>query len=199
MFFYWLTKILFKGFAKIFFRLRIEGLENLPPKGGFILAANHASSLDPFIIISVIPHYIRWLVVHQYYDLWYLNWILKRMRFIRLENNLPKETFRALLEGEIIGIFPEGRRTWDGNLGQAKRGVATLARRMSCPVVPVAVIGTFTALPRTSRRLKLCPITVRIGKPLFFSSSANKLEENERLDQENASKVMQSIAELMNS
>jgi len=196
MILYWMTRVFFKLFAKIFFRLKVEGRENLPKQGGFILAANHASSLDPFMIIAAIPRYIRWLVIYEYYDLWYLRWILKRMGFIRLENSLPKKAFRALSQGEIIGTFPEGRRTWDGQIGQAKRGVAALARRTSSPVVPVAILGTFTALPRTRKLAKFHPVTVRIGRPLFFSAAANK-EDNEKMDQEKMRRIMQRIAELL--
>jgi 1-acyl-sn-glycerol-3-phosphate acyltransferase len=196
MILYRLTQFFCKTLAKILFRLKVEGLENLPKEKGFILAANHASSLDPFIIISAIPRYIRWTIIYEYYDLWYLRWILKRMRFIRLGNNLPREVFRTLLGGEPIGIFPEGRRTWTGSLGPGRPGVAALARRTSCPVVPVAIAGSFAALPRTRKRLKLCPITVRIGAALFFSQAQNK-KENERIDQENTQRIMQSISELL--
>ena len=69
--FYRFSAFLFKVFAKIFFRLKVEGVENLPKGGGFILAANHASSLDPFIVTAAIPGYIRWVVIYEYYDLWY--------------------------------------------------------------------------------------------------------------------------------
>jgi 1-acyl-sn-glycerol-3-phosphate acyltransferase len=195
MVFYWLSAFLFRIFAKLFFQLKIEGRENLPKKGGFIIAANHSSSLDPFILTAVIPCYIRWIVVYEYYDLWYLKWILRKMRFIRIENNLPKEAFGAITQGETVGFFPEGRRTWTGNLGPARRGVATLARITSCPVVPVAILGTFAVLPRTRKRLKISPITVRIGTPLFFSAVCTK--DREVSDNENAQRLMCSIARLM--
>ena len=196
MLFYWLTAILFRVLGKIFFRLKLEGRQNLPRKEGFILAVNHASSLDPFMVIAAIPRYIRWTVIYEYYDIWYYRWALKWMRFIRVENNLPKEAFRALLRGEIIGIFPEGRRTWDGHLGQAQRGVAALARRTRVPVVPVAVVGTFAALPRTRKLAKPHPVTVRIGAPLSFPEPASK-EGREKVDQENTRRIMQSIATLL--
>ena len=197
MIFYWLTKFLFGILARIFFRLKVEGQENIPKKGGFILAANHASSLDPFMIVAAIPRYIRWTVIYEYYDQGHFKWILKQMRFIRVENSLPKEAFRTLLQGGILGIFPEGRRTWDGQIGQARRGVAALARRTSCPVVPVGISGTFAALPRTRKQLELHPITVRIGPPLFFSEVANKKEDTAKIDQENIQRIMQGIAELL--
>jgi len=197
MFFYWLTKILFGALAKVLFRLKVEGLENLPKEGGFILAANHASSLDPFIIIAAIPRYMRWLVIYEYYDLWYLRRLLRWMGLIRVENSLPREAFRTLLQGGIVGLFPEGRRTWDGRLGRARRGAVSLARRTSCPVVPLAITGAFAALPRTRKLLKLHPVTVRIGPPLSFPNIADKGADNERIDRENTRKMMQRIAQLL--
>ena len=196
MILYWLTRFLFGIFARIFFRLKVEGKENLPKEGGFILAANHASSLDPFIIIAAMPFYIRWLVIYEYYDQAYFKRLLKWMRFIRVKNNLPKEAFRALLRAEVIGLFPEGRRTWSGRLGPGRPGTAGLARRTSCPVIPVGILGSFAALARTSKHLSLHPITVRIGAPLFFSEPANK-KDRDRVDKENTRRLMQTIAELL--
>ncbi len=193
---YWLTRFFAGIFTKIFFRLKVEGQENLPKEGGFILAANHTSSLDPFIVTAAIPHHIRWLIIYEYYDFWGLSWILQHLRFIRVENNLPKEAFRALWQKEVVGVFPEGRRSWTGKLGPARAGVALLARKTACPIVPVGINGSFAALPRTRKDLKLYPITVRIGKPLFFSESAPR-QDNERLDQENADRIMQGIAALL--
>jgi 1-acyl-sn-glycerol-3-phosphate acyltransferase len=198
MMFYHLTRILFKAFARIFFRLKVEGLENLPEQGGFILASNHASSLDPFIIVAAIPRYIRWLVIYEYYDLWYLHWIVKRMGFIRVAKNLPKAAFRTLLKGGILGLFPEGRRTWDGQLGPPREGAAILARRTRCAVVPLAILGSFTALPRTRKLLKSCPITIRIGPPFYLSAAKDKQRLGD-LDRENSRQIMQAIAKLMPS
>jgi 1-acyl-sn-glycerol-3-phosphate acyltransferase len=198
LFLYWLTRFLFGVFAKIFFRLKVEGEEKLPKEGGFILAANHASSLDPFIITAAMPFYIRWLVIYEYYDQAYFRCFLKWMRFIRVENMLPREAFRALLRAEAIGLFPEGRRTWSGRLGPGRPGVAALARGTACPVIPVGILGSFAVLPRTSKRLKFHSIKVRIGAPLFFSEPANK-EDRDRVDRENTQRIMQTIAELLRS
>ncbi|MBN2097162.1 MAG: 1-acyl-sn-glycerol-3-phosphate acyltransferase [Candidatus Omnitrophica bacterium] len=195
MFFYWLSKIIFGIFAKTCLRLRVEGRGNLPAQGAFILAANHASSLDPFVIIAAVNRYIRWLVIHEYYDQPYFRWFLKKMRFIRIENNLPKEAFRALKYGQVIGIFPEGRRCWDGKLGPARPGATVLAERTAVPVVPVVVLGSFQALPRTKKWIKFSPVTVRIGTPVFFSKAENPAHQD--IEQDNTKKLMQRLAELM--
>ncbi|MFC1698365.1 lysophospholipid acyltransferase family protein [Candidatus Omnitrophota bacterium] len=193
---YWLTKFLFGAFARICFRLKVEGLENLPKQGGLILAANHASSLDPFILIAAIPRYVRWLIVYEFYDVAFLRPLLRAMRFIRLANNLPKTAFRALQQGEMIGAFPEGRRSWGGAVGPGRPGVAALARKTGVAIVPVAIVGSYDALPRTGRGLRLRPITVRIGEPLRFPAPAKK-SEAAAADQENIAKLMQTISHLL--
>jgi 1-acyl-sn-glycerol-3-phosphate acyltransferase len=196
MIFYWLTKILFTLFAKIFFRLKVEGLENLPKKGGYIIAPNHSSSLDPFLMIAAMPRYVRWLVVYEFYDQPRTKWLLQHMRFIRVENNLPREAFRTLKRGGVLGLFPEGRRTWTGNLGPGRPGAAVLARRTGVPVVPIAVQGAFYANPRWRKKIKFCPITIRFGKPLYFSSAKDK-KDNAGIDEHNTITIMLAIAKML--
>lgn len=196
MILYWLTKVLFTPFAKIFFRLRVEGLENLPKKGAYIIAPNHSSSLDPFLIIAAIPRHIRFLIVYEFYDQPRLTWLLDHMRFIRVGNNLPREAFRALKRGEVVGIFPEGRRTWTGNLGPGRPGAAALARATGVPIVPVAVQGAFYALPRWRKEIKPSAITVRIGKPLYFTQPKDR-KDNPQSDEHNTITIMLAIAKML--
>ncbi|MBN3038606.1 MAG: 1-acyl-sn-glycerol-3-phosphate acyltransferase [Candidatus Omnitrophica bacterium] len=196
MLLYWLIKILFKPFAKMLFRLKVEGLKNLPKKGGYILAPNHSSSLDPFLMIASIPRYIRWLIVYEFYDQPKRTWFLKHMRFIRVENNLPKDAFRTLRAGGVLGVFPEGRRTWTGNLGPGRPGAAALARRTGVPVVPVAIQGAFYALPRWRDKIKFTPITIRIGKPLYFPKPQNK-KDSAKIDEHNSITIMLAIAKML--
>ncbi|NQS99688.1 MAG: 1-acyl-sn-glycerol-3-phosphate acyltransferase [Candidatus Omnitrophica bacterium] len=196
MFLYWITRVIFRTFAKIFLRLKVEGLENIPAKGGFVLAANHASSLDPFLVTAAFPRYIRWLVIYEYYDLWFFKWFLKSMRFIRIENNLPREALRTLKRGGIVGLFPEGRRTWSGKLGPGRAGAVALARHTGCPVVPLAISGSYEALPRTRKTIKPHPITVRIGKPLYFHPFRRK-EDSAKTDQDNIQILMQALANFL--
>jgi 1-acyl-sn-glycerol-3-phosphate acyltransferase len=193
---YFLLRFILRIFARVFLRLKVEGRENLPKQGGFILASNHASSLDPLLLTAAMPRCIRWLVIYEYYDLWYLKWIVRQMRFIRIKGNLSKEAFRSLLRGEVVGIFPEGRRCWDGKLGPARAGVAALARGTSCPVVPVGISGTFEALPRTRKGVRFTPVTIHIGTPLYFSDPEQRANRA-KMDEDNARKIMSAIADLL--
>ena len=194
---YWLIKLMFLPFAKICFKLKVKGLENLPKDEGFILAPNHSSSLDPFLMIAAIPRYVRWLIIYEFYDQPRITWVLKQMRFIRVKKNLPREVFRALKRKEVLGIFPEGRRTWTGNLGPGRPGAATLARRTHVPVVPIGIKGAFYAMPRFRAGWRKHPIEVRIGKPLYFTQPKDK-KEAPKSDDYNTITIMLAISKLLN-
>ncbi|MFH1046320.1 MAG: lysophospholipid acyltransferase family protein [Candidatus Omnitrophota bacterium] len=181
---------------KLRFHLKVEGLDNLPEKGGYILTPNHSSSLDPFIMIAAAPRRVRFLVVYEFFDQPRYKWLLQRMHFIRVENNLPKEAFRALHRGEVLGIFPEGRRTWTGNLGPGRPGAAALARRTGVPIIPVAIQGAFYALPRFRDKVQFHPITVRIGKPLHFTLPPDT-KDKAKLDEQNTITLMLTIAKML--
>ncbi|MDD4907933.1 MAG: lysophospholipid acyltransferase family protein [Candidatus Omnitrophica bacterium] len=199
--FYWVSRLFFILLFKLFFRLKVEGLENLPAKRNFLLVSNHASFLDPFAISAAIPRYIRWIVVDEYFDLLLVKWILKQLRFIRTRGKTDSRALHqaviALKNNDIVGIFPEGRRTEDGRLGKVRGGMAHLARESCVLVLPVGILGSFEAWPRTRSSIRLYPITVRIGKPIDLSglTQANASKEI-LLDASN--KIMSAVQELLN-
>ncbi len=185
---------------RLFFRLKVEGLENLPEKGNFLLVSNHASFLDPFAISGAIPRYIRWIVVDEYFDLFLVRWVLQSLRFIRTRGKTDSRALHqaviALKSGDIVGIFPEGRRTEDGRLGKVRGGIAHLARESGAAVLPVAILGSFEAWPRTRNSIKLHPITVRIGKPVELAGFSGERSSKEILI-EISGKIMSAVQQLM--
>ena len=197
---YWTSRLFFILLFKLFFHLKVEGLENLPAKRNFLLVSNHASFLDPFAISAAIPRYIRWIVVDEYFDLFFVSWFLKQLRFIRTKGKTDSRALHqavaALKNNEIVGIFPEGRRTEDGRLGKVRGGIAHLARESCAPVLPVAILGSFEAWPRTRNSIRLHPITVRIGKPLELAGLAQSNISKEMLI-ETSEKIMSAVQQLL--
>ena len=198
---YWASRLFFILLFKLFFRLKVEGLENLPAKGNFLLVSNHASFLDPFAISAAIPRYIRWIVVDEYFDLFFARWVLKQLRFIRTRGKTDSRALHqaviALKNNDIVGIFPEGRRTEDGRLGKVRGGMAHLAKESGAAVLPVAILGSFEAWPRTRNSIRLHPITVRIGKPLELTVLAQSKISKEMLI-ETSEKIMSAVQQLLN-
>jgi 1-acyl-sn-glycerol-3-phosphate acyltransferase len=184
---------------------RIEGLENVPRQGGFILVANHASNLDPPTLgwavgykAGRVVHFMakdemrRWPV---------LGWLASQagVFFVRRgeANMAAQRTVVGLLaSGDAVAIFPEGSRSRDGTLGRPKLGAALLAMRSGAPVLPVAIAGSHRLLPRGSWRVRRSTITVRIGEPFELPRRPNGWFDRGELATE-SERVMRVIAALL--
>ncbi|GAA1251159.1 lysophospholipid acyltransferase family protein [Kitasatospora nipponensis] len=176
------TKLLLKPLARAVYRPVVEGLENVPRKGGVILASNHLSFIDSVVIPLTAPRPISFLAKAEYFTGQGLKGRLSRSFFKAIdavpvqrgEIHLAQAALNAALEvledGHAFGIYPEGTRSLDGRLYRGKTGVAWLALTAGVPVVPVALAGTEEILPVGSRRPRLRRVTVRFGEPLDFSA-----------------------------
>ena len=168
------TEILFHYFAKqitrvvlgFFFRVRAYGQESLPVEGGALLLSNHQSYLDPPLIGIA----ARRPLVYMARDTLFSNPLFAAVLslvgvFPVKRGKSDKDAIRLAIEhlkaGEILVMFPEGRRTSDGRLQPIKGGFRLLVRRARVPVIPVAVDGTYGAWPRS--RLLPRPRQVRIN------------------------------------
>jgi 1-acyl-sn-glycerol-3-phosphate acyltransferase len=174
--FYFLMRFVFLGpILRLVSRPRARGLENIP-EGPAILAANHQSFLDDFLLPLVIPkRKVVFLGKAEYFDKWYLKWFFKAANVIpvRRQNSSASQAaldaaVGALRDGKLVGIFPEGTRSPDGKLYRGKTGVARMALEARVPIVPVALIGTFESLPYDRRLPKRRRVEVVFGKPLIF-------------------------------
>ncbi|MEV4927618.1 lysophospholipid acyltransferase family protein [Streptomyces roseoverticillatus] len=163
------------------FRPRVEGLGRVPQHGAAIVAGNHQSFTDQFLMGVVLRRRISFLAKQEYFTGRGLKGRLAAA-FFRGLGAIPvdrsgraagqaavDEGVRVLGRGELLGIFPEGTRSHDGRMYKGKVGVAEMAIRSGAPVVPCAMIGTFEAQPAGRRLPRLVPVTVRFGAPLDFS------------------------------
>ncbi len=175
--FWFLMKYVFLGpVLRLLYRPKAIGLENVPKDGPAILAANHQSFLDDLLLPLVVPHRkVVFLAKADYFDKWYLRWFFKGANVIpvRRENRSASEAalnagVDALKQGCLVGIFPEGTRSPNGNLYRGKTGVARMALEGQVPVIPVAIVGTFEALPYDRKMPKPGRVELRFGKPLTF-------------------------------
>ena len=161
------------------FSLEIIGRENLPPEGsgGYLLAMNHQSYLDPPIVaLAARPHPIHFLARKTLLQWPIMGAIFPRLNVVPIDQERPdmsalKNVIRLLRAGETTIVFPEGARTLDGDLQPAQPGIGLIIAKTLVPVVPMRVFGAFEAMPRGSAgvRIRMVPITVKIGRPLAFS------------------------------
>jgi len=170
--------------------LKSEGRENIPEREAFILASNHASFIDVPCITSACPRRIHWVARKSLYEVGWLRLILNITKCIPV-NGATQRARSALKNGMALGIFPEGTRTYDGNLQEGKSGAAVLALKTGTKIVPVAISGTFKVFPRTSRLPKLfMPVRVKFGAP--FSVGIAKQETIDAQTLEGATKKIMS-------
>ena len=175
--FYWTLKYILLGpLLRAVYRPRARGVDNLPKTGPFILACNHISFVDSLFMPLVCPRAVVFLGKADYFDKARTRWFFKATGVIpvRREGGSSSEAailagIRALREGHVVGIYPEGTRSPDGRLFRGKTGVARMALEAQVPIVPVAVHGTEEVMPLEAKmpRLSGRP-TVTFGKPLYF-------------------------------
>jgi 1-acyl-sn-glycerol-3-phosphate acyltransferase len=170
---YVLARIFLVPFFLVYFRLTRTGREHAKVKGGLIVAANHRSFLDPFVIGATLPwgRPMNYVAKQELFGNPLQAWFLSRLGAFpirRGESDLESmETARLIVErGGTVCIFPEGTRHRRGTLGNPKRGVGRLALQTGAPIVPVAVIGTEEV--RRGWRIRPRKCKVRLGRAMTF-------------------------------
>ncbi|BCJ48935.1 1-acyl-sn-glycerol-3-phosphate acyltransferase [Actinoplanes sp. NBRC 14428] len=166
--------------SRVMFRPVVEGRHHVPLDGPVIIAANHLSFLDSFIIPLLTPRPVAFLAKDEYFTRPGLRGHLSRTTLTAVGAvPVPRGAHRAarasletalavLKDGRAFGIHPEGSRSRDGRLYRGRTGVAWLALASGAPVVPVAVLGTDRVQPVGARLPRPGRVTVRFGEPLTF-------------------------------
>jgi 1-acyl-sn-glycerol-3-phosphate acyltransferase len=203
---YPLTRIVLGTLARLIFRPVIEGRENIPRTGPLLIASNHLSFIDSFVIPLAAPRRVLFLAKSEYFTGHGIQGVVKRW-LITAVGAVPiqrgtagaaQEALDSALEvlerGQAFGIYPEGTRSRDGRLYRGHTGVAWLALTAGCRVVPVALQGTQDIQPVGSRIPRIRKITIRFGKPLDFSHLQDAKPGPARRDATDA--IMAAIAEL---
>jgi len=163
---------------KIFFRLDVKGVEKIP-EPPFIIAPNHASNLDGFVVAAAVSlRTVGSLYFQGYYTYFTgpLGALFGRLAHVisidpgKYLNSALRLSHHVLGGGSALCIFPEGQRSFDGSLGEFKRGLGILALKLDVPVVPAKIEGAFGVLPREARLPRPGRIKIRFGEPVKPSS-----------------------------
>lgn len=170
---YFLARLVLLPAFLIWFRLRRTGREHARVRGGLIVAANHRSFLDPFVIGALLPwrRQIQFVAKVELFEKRWQGWVLSRLGAFPIRRGQSDEVAMktaqlAVERGGTVVIFPEGTRHRSGSLGTPKRGVGRLALEAGASVLPVAVHGTEHV--RRGFRIRPRKVKLRAGKPMTF-------------------------------
>jgi acyl-[acyl-carrier-protein]-phospholipid O-acyltransferase/long-chain-fatty-acid--[acyl-carrier-protein] ligase len=178
--------------AHTIFKVTIVGRENIPRRGPALLAANHVTYADGFLIGYGIDRPVRFLVWTPFFRIPGINWALRILKAIPVGFGGRSETVEAirrsrdeLKDGQIVCIFPEGSMTRTGELHPFKRGMEKIVEGLEVPIIPIRLDGLWgsffsfkggSAFCKWPRRLSH-PVTISFGSPMPASSRAGEVRE----------------------
>ncbi|GAA1409977.1 1-acyl-sn-glycerol-3-phosphate acyltransferase [Glutamicibacter uratoxydans] len=181
-----LKRFAVRPLLRIFFKIEIQGLNNIPDSGGAILASNHLSVSDSVFLPASLERPVVFLAKDDYFNGKglkgrFVAWFFRNINQLPMDRSGGQKSAAslasanvALAEGKLLGIYPEGTRSPDGRLYRAKLGVAKLALETGVPVIPIAMINTDKVQPIGQRLPHPGRIGIKIGKPLDFSHLKNE-------------------------
>jgi long-chain acyl-CoA synthetase len=173
---YLCSRIVCYSIFRTLLRLEVRGLDRLPQEGPYLICPNHQSYLDAFVLISILPYRVFRKVFFVGYSVFFTNRFTKLLA--RLANIIPVDPDAHLLRamragavglrrGRILCIFPEGGRSFGGELLEFKKGAAILSQELGVPMVPVGIRDTYLVWPKDSLRIRPHKVAVEFGRPIF--------------------------------
>jgi 1-acyl-sn-glycerol-3-phosphate acyltransferase len=179
--FYTFGKNVVKIVVQTFYRVKTIGKENFPKEGGVLICSNHISNLDPPVVGMTAPRDIHFMAKEELFQAPLLKGILPRVKAFPVKRGMSdREALRKglaiLKEGNVLGLFPEGTRSTNGELGEGLAGAGFFALRSNAAIVPCAVIGPY----KVGGKLK-----VVYGKPMDF-----EIYRKEKVSAETATKAI---------
>jgi len=195
---YWILRYIEIGVLNAFFRYRIEGIQHIPRKANFIIVSNHTSFLDPLVVMAAVPRKIYCITARYLYKVWWIRWFLGGTESFPVGCSSDKAA-SLLNKDKNKGLFPEGKCSIDGKLGDVSRGAALLALKTGRPILPCAILGAYQILPWGApfpglfRRLK-----VKIGSPIYLLKESEEIIDDRYL-QEGIGRVKRKVQEMLDA
>ena len=178
-----MVNTILKIILNILLKIDTSALDRVPERGPLIAVANHVNFLDaPVLITELVPRPITGFVKKESWDKPFLAFLFNLWRGIPIDRSIADfqaftEAKKALNEGKILAVAPEGSRSEDGRLQRGKPGMVLLAGKLDVPILPIAYYGheNFKA---NLRRLKRTPMHIRVGKPFRIKFNGHRKDKS---------------------
>ncbi len=181
-------------------RVHIEGLENVPRRGGALLVGNHVGTIDPPLTGSLIPRLdVHYMAKSEAFADPRVRWIFRGFNAFPVvrgsaDRTALRHTLDLLRAGHVVLVYPEGSRSPDGRLRDPQAGVGFLARHGGVPVIPVAVWGTEKVLAPGTRRIHRADVHVQYGTRVALPTGGTAARLDNRLV---AATIMSAISAML--
>lgn len=169
---FFICKVFYMIRLKLIYRLKVEGLENVPKDNAYIVCPNHLSTLDPPMMVAIMPRSVSFMAKKELFDIPFIRWWIDWLgAFAVNRESLGPSTIKTVMEIKksewVFGIFPQGTRGVPGTISGVNKGFAGLAKITKCAVLPVGITGTEEAkhMPFSGK------VTVKIGKPIPYDEN----------------------------
>jgi 1-acyl-sn-glycerol-3-phosphate acyltransferase len=198
--FYYVANTAMKALLITLTRWRVEGKENVPRKGPLIVVSNHMTYVDPPLLGASVPRRITFMAKQELFRPSLMGLVVRAygafpVRRDRLDREALRHALEILNHGKVLGMFPEGKRSFSHKLQEIQPGTAFIAARSGVPIVPVGISGSEQV--RGIRFIVRRPsIIVRIGRPFNLPSSEDIRPNRSKLGQY-ANLITERIAELL--
>ena len=189
--FYYVVRAICWFICNLFWKIDVVGMENVPKEGGLILASNHVSYLDPIVLAITMKRKICFITKKEAFNNIFGSIILKNLNAFPVDREKTdicslRKSLNILQEKKVLGIFPEGTRSKNGELQELKLGIIKIAMKTGVPILPVGIIGTHKIYSQG----KIFPtlfkykITVRYGPLKYFDKGkiGDKIYQKEALN-----------------
>jgi 1-acyl-sn-glycerol-3-phosphate acyltransferase len=178
---YHILKFVMATLFKLFLRARVYGRENLPREGAAIVVLNHEGYWDAYLAQSLLPRHVAFMAKNTEFKNPLFRYVLKASRSIpvrryQIDPSSVRNALNWLAQGEPVGIFIEGERSWDGRFLPPKRGTIKFLIKANVPIIPVRIKGSYEVMPRWAHKMQLYPVSLHIGKPFVMDRRNRTIE-----------------------
>ncbi len=163
----------------------VEGIENLKIDGSVILMPNHQSNFDIPLLLGCLPVQFRWLAKAELFKIPIFGRGMRGCGYISIDRSNRKSAFRSLAEaaqkirnGVSVLIFPEGTRSWDGEIQSFKKGGFVLSVDAGVPIIPIVISGTRAVMPKGKLLIRKQTIGMKILAPIATSDYTRKTKDD---------------------